>query len=884
MPRAVPLAFLAAEAEAWPLVSPGGFRRRTTRLARRRGNPVVETQALADELEAHLRLRAGGMSLAVLRQLRDDAWFRRDEDRTAGLHDEVALSTYAMRLARRSLERRGPQVILRNALEPYACATAWRWLSFSLPQDLLVAALFAADGDEPTTDHVTLVTPHLARVLEDEVALTHLHVGAAFSFSCLWTMLMRSLATNPPTPGELRASSDDVPLGGPEPFVRMLAAAALSRLILARFLMDDGVGAPTFAGSWHRRLDAMTSAVTSGWAGRLGATMLDRAVRCLALGDVSTSRHELLFLYRSLVGAETSHGARRPLPHRDPLAGWLRPVRGVGLCETRFAARALRHLSARPDDRGFATLFWQYQWVRNLVYRFVVAEPLTAGMDWFQRHYDRINSLRKGLDPDLYRIALEFESGDIGLASLEVRTRPDAGWAGIRDQVRRVAEQARAFEGADGARRPEVGLVLHFIKRRDCAPGCRPQADPRHAAFSARFGPWFSNAMAQASAIATALDFHPELLLVLRGIDVASLELEGPTWALCPVFRRVNAAARRAADRLAVRRPGWQVSTLRHTLHVGEDFRRLVDGIRRMHEPIEFGLLGMGDRIGHGLALGLDPARWCAASASVPQPAEERLDDLLWELERYRRGDWSPSTQRLEYVKSEILELATGIYDSEEHVPGALTLQALIRARRYRHSPALLRWLGYPAPDWRLPAAPGSAYQLLHRYLTDARVFERGQSTVHVPVDSGEIEMLTHAQSWLRGVLARLEITIESNPSSNLMVADLSDLDEHPLLRLQAAALPPAAGPATVMVSINDDDPVSFATRLSDEFAYVYYALLRRGLPSQEALQYVDRLRANGWRSRFTLQASADPDALDDLLAQLGCRRVHANPAAVPAA
>jgi hypothetical protein len=66
-------------------------------------------------------------------------------------------------------------------------------------------------------------------------------------------------------------------------------------------------------------------------------------------------------------------------------------------------------------------------------------------------------------------------------------------------------------------------------------------------------------------------------------------------------------------------------------------------------------------------------------------------------------------------------------------------------------------------------------------------------------------------------------------------------------------------------VSLSDDDPMCFATRLADEFAYIYFTLLRRGIPAQEALSFIGTLRDNGWRSRFTIPASADAAILERL-------------------
>jgi hypothetical protein len=151
-------------------------------------------------------------------------------------------------------------------------------------------------------------------------------------------------------------------------------------------------------------------------------------------------------------------------------------------------------------------------------------------------------------------------------------------------------------------------------------------------------------------------------------------------------------------------------------------------------------------------------------------------------------------------------------------------------------------------------------------HLASGDVFERGQESELVTADASEVAMLQQAQRWLSTLLGRLEITIECNPSSNLLIGDLLRMEDHPVFRFQPL---PGASPTLqpgVLVSVNDDDPMTFATHLADEFAYLYFALLRRGIPALDGLDFIGRLRDNGWRSRFTLPASRDPAVLAHLL------------------
>jgi hypothetical protein len=76
---------------------------------------------------------------------------------------------------------------------------------------------------------------------------------------------------------------------------------------------------------------------------------------------------------------------------------------------------------------------------------------------------------------------------------------------------------------------------------------------------------------------------------------------------------------------------------------------------------------------------------------------------------------------------------------------------------------------------------------------------------------------------------------------------------------------PDAPEGASVLASINADDPLTFATCLADEYAYLHATLLRYGIEARKGLAWLDRLRENGYRSRFTLPASADRLVLEQL-------------------
>ena len=59
----------------------------------------------------------------------------------------------------------------------------------------------------------------------------------------------------------------------------------------------------------------------------------------------------------------------------------------------------------------------------------------------------------------------------------------------------------------------------------------------------------------------------------------------------------------------------YPVRELRTTIHSGEDFVHLVGGLRRVSEAVHYLDLHDGDRIGHGVALGVDVESWVKKTA-----------------------------------------------------------------------------------------------------------------------------------------------------------------------------------------------------------------------------------------------------------------------------
>jgi hypothetical protein len=751
--------------------------------------------------------------------------------------ESIPLGQHLGRLANRYLERRGDQLGLRSP----NLSSAWRAISLFLPQDLLIAAHAASTNVDASHDRVDCTTPSLNALLDQGIAETHLHIGAAFCFSDLWSGLLVELA-HPECDLDKLATVKD------ERYLARLLSAALVRPLLGAYLhhVDSAQQPMGFAEFFDQRTERVDVRLrsTNSMESVAACCRLARSILCEGADLQNAPGFSCVRLAGALGVLMGKRGEReRPnslavLRARDSLMPWFAAVEGGSSSEMQFVTRAIRHVwwteNSLCQDSEFSTCFWQYVRVRCQVFACLVESPGPPGLGWFVEHYERIGPHRRGCDGFMMQSALRLAGGQ-RLRSLECRTAPADSWDGIRNSITEITRDAAAYGGEP---RPEIGVVLHFIKRRSMDG--LPVANPSGAYAHGRYARWYQDALGRAESIAWAIEAHPELAWVLRGIDVASEEQAIPTWPLLGIYARV----REAFAELQRRHPS--LPPLRATAHVGEDFARLVTGVRCIDEALHFGLLQHGDRMGHALALAWDPHTWRQGNPKVLQTREDRLDDLLWEHTCYSRGV-APVASRVAALSSWIEELGLAIYGRN------LSVDVLVQARDLRHRPQLLRFrFGYP--QGRIANLDDDTpLGCLGRYLFEPQVYKRGIEPIQVEASEEECEFIAKAQRRLAEEVSRQAITVESNPSSNLVIGNFGQLSAHPTFRLR-----PLGSLAGEMpnISINSDDPITFASGLVDEFAFVHGALTSQGCAEETALAWIDTARKAGLSSRFTLPQS----------------------------
>ncbi|MCP5031988.1 MAG: hypothetical protein GY939_09315 [Actinomycetia bacterium] len=850
------------------------------------------------------------VSLDEFVAIRDMLWFQQGAESAPSIGEYVCDMAKMFLESRGSVvSPRLPAGHLGRSSRPPTSAESrrtLRWLTMALPPDLLCAA--AARGDDAL--ELALTNPTLDKMLrEGGFAELHLHLGAAVDFNTIWQALVANLGRASFRPDMLLSPGAELDEGrrlGP-----WLIRAAVVRLILAAYLRDR-LGGPNRGEAGARRAITFEEYPglrdylddTANWR-RLApaAGNADRVVADAAIGDLLTGRLRpdinfrwLQHLYRrvseipdgKVVSSLDEIELLDPLSQIFHVPRRLRTEQGDARAfrtpEQRFVGRSLEYIRDRPGDEMYSTLFWQVVRVRCLVYRHFIQRPMTPGLQWFVRFFARAKPARSRLRWTAYLdSAAELGGRDRGLKSLEVRTSPSNRLDENLDLIRQTAEWARRDDptrpadrwdsfGRRGLRgvlearkkaarkdrpeRLEVGIVLHFTKDRgggaraglpsghwsgthsDPDPG-----DPRLRVNSSglRYSRFYLGKRAEAVSLARTLQRWPRSLMVIRGLDVCTDELGVPSWVMKPLLDRVRHSA--FLGGLALERLGrGPAPPLQTTVHAGEDFVHLATGLRNVDEAIDHLGLREGDRIGHGLALGVNATAWANTVGRVAIPREVRMWDLLWEWSWIgsRGGGGVPRHAFIERELSRLTELAFG----EIIQPYRLEL-----LRDDLLDGAKLWAIGFPNGDHPIGEIRNNRLRLLYKYLSNPLVFRRGRRVEWIdPTD--EASALEHLQDGLRRKVGELALTVEINPTSNLLIGDLGSLTQHPMWRLDPpvsdSELPPVA------IGVGSDDPLMFASSLIEEYNILYDALMEAGLTDADARDWLERVRRRGLESRFT--------------------------------
>lgn len=287
------------------------------------------------------------------------------------------------------------------------------------------------------------------------------------------------------------------------------------------------------------------------------------------------------------------------------------------------------------------------------------------------------------------------------------------------------------------------------------------------------------------------------------------------------------------------------------TYHVGEDFLDMADGLRAVDEALLFLNLEGGDRIGHGLVLGIDPKDYYRQrNRHVIMSAHDFLDNVAWMLAILPQTGEAPLSSLNAKLEEWFYKYYYQIYDSaEQHTTPYLYYQAwrlrgddpihYLHHTINRHSENepfdpihidfwSLSGINQPQSEPQIERA-NPIINLYVKYHYHPKVRENGSKRIEEKVPAEYVIAIEQIQRFLRRKIAKKHILVETNPSSNYLIGEYKHYDQHPLVKFYNESLAISSselsGSDQIHVSIGTDDRGVFATNLENEYSLMALSL-----------------------------------------------------------
>ncbi len=515
-------------------------------------------------------------------------------------------------------------------------------------------------------------------------------------------------------------------------------------------------------------------------------------------------------------------------------------------------------------------LFYAYLVIRTDFRGEIIQTNRQVGFANFSNYQDRKEYFIEGKKPyedELVRLALNESLGRENTVSLEARICP-------KDSSTLLLRALKNYEHIvkkGGAPYDKLIYVLHFPKLYDKA---FVQGVPRNDNVRRK-------SARQARSIVALLEKRLELSRHIKGIDACSSELACRPEVFGQVFRYLSDTMVTCKEAQAGgSRTRFQARNLHATYHAGEDFYDIVDGLRAIDEALLFCGLKRGSRLGHALALGIDPEEYYQYKGlKLVLSKQILLDDIAWMLCKAKEFgieiDSSLKTrleEQYDHLYGEIFGEAIGggfspsVYDYYQSWklrgdnPDCYRLEMAAFEKKIK-STALERFDRYQmnkeiSDHLRQNARYKDLYYAYHYH---EQVRTKGNEVTEFKTGQSYAKLVRQIQDHMVRLLVCKGIGIETNPSSNYLIGTIKKYEEHPILRFNARKLGRVETNMSLSVSINTDDQGVFDTLLENEYALMALALKKAKDEDAKPLydlediyEWIDYVRRMGIEQIFT--------------------------------
>ena len=371
-----------------------------------------------------------------------------------------------------------------------------------------------------------------------------------------------------------------------------------------------------------------------------------------------------------------------------------------------------------------------------------------------------------------------------------------------------------------------------------------------------------------------------DLSKLISAIDVAGDENRTPPEVFAPIIkylrRDVKILDSFKEDYIKHRRDGHNFVenyNLRLSIHAGEDFNHIVTGMRKTHETVKFYHMQERDRLGHALAIGLNPKKWCEKNRDIFVSKQEHLDNLVWLY--HQATEVSPYVEHTYKLKAKYekkaIELFKEIYGDLEatmdDIYKAWKLREycpLVMCGEYDYLTKTDEYIRVNSFEESKGASYKKAKKIHERYVRYETARERGDEVIkivyddinrnesfnHFVINDDDLDLIEAIQDRLIQKFCDKGLIIETNPSSNAYISHIDSYEEHPIYRwfpVEVSDLDFQGKNANrinrfgirksrMKVCVNTDDPAIMPTTLRNEFDLIE-THARHHSESQEAIE-----------------------------------------------
>jgi len=506
-------------------------------------------------------------------------------------------------------------------------------------------------------------------------------------------------------------------------------------------------------------------------------------------------------------------------------------------------------------------LFYAYILLKNHLFEELVQANDSVGFENFQIYQGRKVSIwNRNMFEESIRQAVRDCVVSHQLSSLEARIVPKKS----ADEYAECIWKLDHIIDPKGDNRNNYFYVFHFLKKKDNFSGESKIVECRHNQYRKEI-------KKQAEALIMFRRQYPELAQRVLGMDAAGKEIGCRPEVFATVFRFLSSDV---GGEYAKNRP--TLPQLRLTYHVGEEFLDIVDGMRAIEEAVRFLNLRCGDRIGHAVALGIDPLKWYERKKNLLMiPQQDYLDNIVWLYKKMIILDLGANDGLKEWLEGEFDTFFRKIYLS--HMDDNELRIIMTRYLSYNKSKDNQRaFESFPSQfvfdihtyykAWEIRGDNPEFYQMGYfeeitesedqyrksgvnrswpktynnRYIPEVgiinyfyhynrKVREEGNKILRYEVKPAYVRAVKSVQEKMQYWIGKKGIGIETNPSSNFKITSIERYEEHPITTFYNKGLTTdekslKACPQ-LNVSINTDDQGIFVTSLENEYSLMAYAL-----------------------------------------------------------